>query len=182
MDASRAAPSAPAALKAVVAELELHSENLGWDRPPALYALVDTAELAAAEPGLAERLGLVEEQILPGSLTPVEQEPLGDRPLDEALASITWPGAVRGCALVHEVLVLPPGAEDGMPADADPVEWADGHDGRQEMRMTVAVLRGGARASALRLRSAPGEDARETAFGDDLAPNLSRALLSTLDD
>jgi hypothetical protein len=182
MDEPRAAQPAPAALKAVVAELDLHSENVGWDRPPALYALVDTAELAEAEPGLAAQLGLDAQQILPGSLTPVEQEGLGDQPLDETLARITWPDEVRGCAIVHEVLVLPPGAEDDLPADTDAIEWAGAHESRREVRMTVAVLRGGARAGALRLRSEDGAGPGETAFGDDVAPNLSRALLSTLDD
>jgi hypothetical protein len=89
---------------------------------------------------------------------------------------------VRGCALVHEVVVLPPGAEDDMPDGADAVEWAAAHDGRREVRMTVAVLRGGARAGALRLRPEEGAGSGETAFGEDVAPNLSRALLSTLED
>jgi hypothetical protein len=182
MDTPRAAQPAPAVLKAVVAELDLHSENLGWDQPPTLYALVDTADLAAAEPALATQLGLTPEGIVPGSLTPVEQEGLGDKPLDEALAGITWPGSVRGCALVHEVLVLPPGADDEIPDGVDAAEWAAEHDERREVRMTVAVLRGGARAGALRLR--PGDDSAkaETAFGDDVAPNLSHALLATLED
>ena len=181
MDTPRAAQPAPPALRAVVAELDLHAETLGWDRPPALYALVDTAELAAQEPALAAQLGLPAD-IPPGSLTPVEQEALGDKPLDESLARISWPPAVAGCALVHEVLVLPPGAEDDMPAGADPVRWADEHEGRREVRMTVAVLRGGARASALRVRTPGGPSEPNTAFEDDLAPNLSRALLATLDD
>jgi hypothetical protein len=181
MDAPRGAQPAPAALKAVVAELDLHSESLGWDQVPAIYALVDTAELAAVEPALAAQLGLPQD-IVPGSLTPVEQEPLDGQPLDESLARISWPESVRGCALVHEVLVLPPGAEDDMPEGADPLEWAGAHDGPREMRMTVAVLRDGATAAALRIRPVPGEPDEGTAFGDDLAPNLSRALLSTLED
>lgn len=181
MDAPRGAQPAPAALKAVVAELDMHSETVGWDQGPAIYALVDTAELAAMEPALAAQLGLPQD-VPPGSLTPVEQDALDDRPLDEALARISWPESVRGCALVHEVLVLPPGAEDDMPEGADPLEWAGKHEGRREMRMTVAVQRGGATAVALRFRPVPGEPDEGTAFGDDLAPNLSRALLSTLDD
>src|SRR5690348_11629472 len=115
MENSPSTPPAPAALKAVVAELELHAESAGWDRPAALYALVDTAELAAAEPALARQLGL-DPHAAPGSLTPVEQELSGaaataGRPLDEALARIAWPPAVLGCALVQEVLVLPSDAE-----------------------------------------------------------------------
>lgn len=173
-------PPAPAALKAVVAELELHADANGWDRPPTLYALVDTAELVAAEPSLGAQLGLTPESVTPGSLTPVEQESLGDRPLDEALARIAWPDAVIGCALVHEVLVLPPDAEQQRPDSADPVAWAAGHAEKREVRMTVAVLRDGARAAALRVRPTSAEDRAEAAFGDDLAPNLAEALLATL--
>jgi hypothetical protein len=163
---------APASLKAVVAELELHASASGWDRPPTLYALVDTAELAAAEP----QLGLAPES---GGLTPVEQEGLGDGPLDEALARIAWPPAVVGCAIVHEVLVLPPAAEDARPTGADDLSWAQGHAERREVRMTVAVLQDGARAAALRVRPAPGEPETDPAFGEDLAPNLAKALLGT---
>lgn len=199
-DRSAQAPPAPPALKAVVAELELHAAATGWDRPPTLYALVDTAELAVAEPGLG-----LDPNALPGSLTPIEQESIADRPLDEALARIAWPDAVRGCALVHEVLVLPSDAEQARPAEIDPVEWAAGHAERREVRMTVAVLREGARAAALRVRPAgttppgitpagtkpagqtdqpsdqDGDEETGTAFGEDLAPNLANALLATFD-
>lgn len=171
---------APAALKAVVAELELHADATGWDRPPTLYALVDTAELVAAEPTLASQLGLTPQTVAPGSITPIEQESLGDRPLDEALARIAWPDTVLGCALVHEVLVLPPDAEREQPVDADPVAWASEHADRREVRMTVAVLRDGARAAALRVRPTGPEERAEAAFGEDLAPNLAEALLATL--
>ncbi len=173
-------PPAPAALKAVVAELELHADAGGWDRPPTLYALVDTAELVAAEPTLGAQLGLTPDTVTPGTLTPIEQESLGDRPLDEALARIAWPESVLGCALVHEVLVLPPGAESERPAEADPVTWAAGHTEKREVRMTVAVLRDGARAAALRVRPTSPDDRAEAAFGEDLAPNLAEALLATL--
>ena len=173
-------PPAPAVLKAVVAELELHADAGGWDRPPTLYALVDTAELVAAEPALGAQLGLTPETITPGSLTPVEQKSLGDRPLDEALARIAWPEAVLGCALVHEVLVLPPEAEGDRPADVDPVAWAAEHSDKREVRMTVAVLRDGARAAALRVRPTGNDDVTEPAFGEDLAPNLADALVATL--
>lgn len=171
----------PTPLRAVVVELERHAQRAGWDRPPALYALVDTAELVAAEPALAGSLGIAAGELAPGSLTPVEQEPLGDRPLDEALARIAWPHEVRGCALVHEVLVIPPQAEADRPDGADPVTWAAGHAERREVRMVVGVLRDGTTAGALRVRPADGEGPGEVAYGDDLAPNLAGALLSTLE-
>jgi hypothetical protein len=180
METPSPAVPAPNALRAVVAELEHHAEGGGWDRSPTLYALVDTADLVAAEPALAGQLGLTADTVPPGSLTPIEQEPLGDRPLDEALARIAWPPTVLGCALVHEVLVLPPAAEETRPEGADPVEWASRHAERREVRMTVAVLRDGARAAALRVRPTGDDAPAEAAFGDDLAPNLADALLATL--
>ena len=173
-------PPAPAVLKAVVAELELHAEENGWNRPPTLYALVDTAELVAAEPALGAQLGLTPDTVTPGTITPIEQESLGDRPLDEALARIAWPETVLGCALVQEVLVLPPDAEESRPDGADPVDWASGHADKREVRMTVAVLRDGARAAALRVRPTGEEERAEAAFGENLAPNLAEALVATL--
>jgi hypothetical protein len=82
---------------------------------------------------------------------------------------------------VHEVLVLPPDAEQEAPVGADPVAWASGHADRREVRMTVAVLRDGARAAALKVRpTGAGDDQPKAAFGEDLAPNLAAALLATL--
>ncbi|HEV2088391.1 MAG TPA: PPA1309 family protein [Cryptosporangiaceae bacterium] len=178
-----AAPPTP--LRAAVVELERHAHGNGWDQRPTLYALVETAELVAAEPGLADRLGLTPDQLVPGSLTPVEQEALGDGPLDDALARIAWPEEVLGCAVVQEVFVLPPDAEQSRPEEADPVAWAAGHESRREVRMVVGVLRDGASACVLRLRQPAGEDPDpeepEVVYGDDLVPNLIAALRTTLD-
>jgi hypothetical protein len=171
-------------LQAVVEEIERYAASAGWDNPPRLFALVDTASLLAAEPDLAGRLGIDGRNLTPGALTPVEQESIADEPLDEVLGRIAWPATVTGCALVHEALVLPPAVEDQMPDDVDPAQWAAEHPERREIRMAVAVLRDGATASALRLRPEDGDsdpDGGEVAFGRDLAPNLAAALLSTLD-
>lgn len=160
----------------------MHAARAGWDRPAALFALVDTAELARREPGLAQQLGLAAPTIQPGALTPIEQEPLGDAPLDDALAGIAWPPEVLGAALVHEVLILPPSAEAGRPPEADPVTWAGEHPDRREVRLAVGVLRDGSRASALRVR-APHADPTaidDVLVGADLVPNLADALLETL--
>lgn len=170
----------PPALLAVVTELEQHANAQGWDRPVSLYALVDTAELVEAEPALATQLGLTPDTIDPGSLTPVEQESLGDRPLDEALARIEWPPTVLGCALVQEILVLPPTAESARPDGFDEVEWASRHVDRREVRLTVAVLRDGSRGCALRVRPVNGAPDTDVAYGEDLAPNLTEALFGTL--
>src|SRR3954468_11561097 len=99
----------PAPLFHVVGEVEEHVAEAGWDQPPQLFALVDTEELRRAEPQLARTMGLV--AALPGSLTPIAQEPLAEGPLDEALAGIVFGPEVLGVVLAHEVLVLPPGVE-----------------------------------------------------------------------
>ena len=171
----------PDPLHAVVLELERHADAGGWDQPPALYALVDTAELLAAEPGLADQVGLSTADLEPGSITPVEQESIGDAPLDETLARIAWPDSVLGCALIQEVLVLPPDAEEARPDDADPVEWAANHTDRREVRMVAGVLRDGTSACALRMRPQDAAEATEVVYGADLAPNLVVALRATLD-
>lgn len=169
-------------LETTVVEIELHAARTGWDQPAKLFALVDTGELAQQEPALAEQLGLAEAAITPGSLTPIEQEPLGDGPLDESLAQVAWPEEVLGAALVHEVLILPPSAEHGRPERADPVGWAGEHPERREVRLAVGVLRDGSRASALRVRAAQADPTAldDVLVGPDLAPNLADALLETL--
>jgi hypothetical protein len=168
-------------LRAVVVELERHADAGGWDQSPALYALVDTAELLDAEPSLVGQLGVDPESVTAGSITPVEQEPLGDLPLDEALGRIAWPERVLGCALVHEAVALPPGVEEERPDDADPAGWAAEHPRRREIRMVAGVLRDGSSACVLRLRPAAEGAEPEVAYGDDLAPNLVAALLATLE-
>ncbi|MGI8693451.1 MAG: PPA1309 family protein [Geodermatophilaceae bacterium] len=166
-------------LETALAEVEKHADTAGWDRPPQLFALVETAELLAREPALAARVGLAADEVPPGLYTPVEQDALPEQPLDEALGHIMWPDGVVGCALVHEVLVLPPQAEEDRPDEADPTEYARTHPDRREVRLSVAVLADGTSASAVRVRSKDGA-ADDLMFGDDLAPNLTVALLMTL--
>ena len=167
------------ALADVVAEVEGHVAEAGWDQPPQLFALVDTEELLRAEPQLAGTMGLVADR--PGSLTPVAQEPLQQGPLDEVLAGIEFGDQVLGVVLAHEVLVLPPSAEAAA-RDADgPLDVAAvaAHPEAREVRMVVGVVRDGSRATVLRLRGAgPQDDERLT--GPDLAPALADALLATL--
>jgi hypothetical protein len=162
-------------------EVERHVAATGWDQPPQIFALVLTDELIRAEPDFAQHVGLPLESVPEGALTPIEQEPLPDGPLDDALAHIMWPAEVRGCCLVHEVVLLPPEAEADMPAEADALEYAAGHPDRREARVAVAVLRDGSRATAVRFRG-PDESEDELLVGDDLAPNLSEALLATLEE
>jgi hypothetical protein len=170
---------AQSVLEHTVAEIERHVADHGWDQPPRLYALVGTADLLASEPQLAAVLGLDPADPPVDGLTPVEQEALPEGPLDDALAGIAWPGEVLGCAVVTEVVVLPPGAEDAAPDDGDLTGWAAAHPQRRDVRIAVAVLRNGSRATRLRVRSG-GDSDDDVVTGSDLAPNLADALLATL--
>ncbi|HVE74248.1 MAG TPA: PPA1309 family protein [Mycobacteriales bacterium] len=165
-------------LAAVVGEVEAHLAEAGWDQPPQLFALVETDQLLRDEPQLAQTLGLVAG--IPGSLTPVAQEPLDDAPLDEQLHGMVFGTEVLGVVLAHEVLVLPPAAEAGLAEEADPAAYAAAHPDRREVRMVAGVLRDGTRACLLRLRAA-GSAPEEVVHGPDLTPGLSAALLATLD-
>ncbi len=166
-------------LQSVVGEVEGHVAEAGWDQPPQLFALVQTEELLRAEPQLAQTMGLVAGD--PASLTPIAQDALGDGPLDEQLASLMFGEEVLGVVLAHEVLVLPPSAEQALADGTDATSVAAEHPERREVRMVVGVARGGSTACVLRLRGA-GEEPDERVTGPDLAPALSAALLATLDD
>ncbi|MGW4045066.1 PPA1309 family protein [Streptomyces sp. NPDC004721] len=176
-------PMAANPLTRAVLEIDEYASGLGWDQPARLFALVDTARLRTQEPALAAQLGLEDEQETSG-LTPVEQDEVpADRPLDEFLATIAWPDAVAGCALTVERLMLPPSAEAQVPQGLDGpklAKWVACHPERQEVRMTVAVLRDGARESALRLREK--DSATEVLTGADLVPGLAEALAATFED
>ena len=175
----------PAAFDSVlldtVREIDRYAAGAGWDRPPRLFALVETAKLLQREPALGSALGIDEHAA--AELTPVEQDALpADRDLDDVLATMAWPEEVAGCAIVVERLVLPPSAEADLPqGDAGDDELsaaAAGHADRQEVRMVVAVLRDGRRECALRLRAHDTE--AEVLTGPDLVPALADALFATL--
>ncbi|WP_411141102.1 PPA1309 family protein [Streptomyces sp. x-80] len=174
-------PLAAGPLTRAVLEIDEYSAGLGWDQPARLFALVDTAKLRVQEPSLAAQLGI--DDATTASLTPVEQDeiPTG-APLDEFLATIAWPDAVAGCALTVERLMLPPSAEDSVPEgmdDAQLAKWVAKHPDRQEVRMTVAVLRDGSRESALRLREK--DSTSEVLTGSALVPGLADALAATFE-
>ncbi|WP_097244755.1 PPA1309 family protein [Nocardia amikacinitolerans] len=183
-------------LSRAVREVAEFTDAEGWGRPPQMFALVPTADLVAAEPGLLDQIDQGDE------LTPIAQEPLpdditgGSMALDEFLATTSWPPAVKGCVLVQEIVVLPPDAEstlddalapllaDHEAADAAARAAAEAHPGRREARLFAAVLRDGASLSLLQVRPQDDEDD----FGDldlriypNLAPNLIEALHHTLD-
>ncbi|MFB8207338.1 MULTISPECIES: PPA1309 family protein [unclassified Streptomyces] len=176
-------PMAASPLTVAVLEIDEYVSTLGWDQPARLFALVDTARLRAQEPGLATQLGLDDDGAKAAALTPVEQEELpAGAALDEFLATIAWPDAVAGCAMTVERLMLPPSAEASVPEGLDDkrlTKWVAQHPDRQEVRMTVAVLRDGARESAVRLREK--DSASEVLTGAGLVPGLAEALAATFE-
>lgn len=174
------APEHNPRLDLLTLDLERHAAAAGWDQPPRLFALVETADLIRREPQLAGQLGLQDGE--PGDLTPVDQ---GDLPehssLDELLAGIAWPPEVLGTALTVERLMVPPAVEKDMPQDeGDALRWLAEHPQRQEVRLVVAVLRDGSRAAALRMRA--HDDETSVLTGQDLVPGLAAALAATLAD
>jgi hypothetical protein len=170
-------------LTVAVLEIDEYASGLGWDQPARLFALVDTAKLRTQEPSLAAQLGLDGAEPA-AALTPVEQDEIpSSTPLDEFLATIAWPDAVVGCALTVERLMLPPSAEASVPqglSEGKLAKWVAEHPDRQEVRMTVAVLRDGTRDSALRLREK--DSPTEVLTGRDLVPGLAEALSATFAD
>ncbi len=175
-----ASPQLLGVLDAVTAEIETFVAATGWDQAPALFALVPT-RLVAAEPNGAELLKLDPDAppITEDSLTPIAQDDLPDKPLDEALSEIEWPDAVSGCALVQEIVLLPPEAEAEL-SSPDAVSEAAVHPQRREARLAVAVLRDGRTSSVVRIRATEPGAPDDIAFGADLAPNLTDALRATL--
>jgi len=176
-----AEPDVDVVLREAVREVEAHVADAGWDQPARLYALVPTSDLLAREPALAAAMGL-DEAAAAGSLTPVEQDEVPvDTPLETVLARIMWPAEVVGCAAVVERLVLPPAANESMPAD--PVEaerYAAEHPDREEVRIVAAATRDGSTYCALRMRS--HDDALSVVEAPDLVPALLQLVRSTLDN
>ncbi|MCK0091043.1 hypothetical protein HCA61_01365 [Rhodococcus sp. HNM0563] len=185
----------PDALSHAVHEIIDFVDAEGWDRPPVMFALVPTALLAAAEPTLSDQLDDGHQY------TPIVQDLLpddiegGSPALEEFLATTSWPASVSGCALVQEIVVLPPAAEtdldealvpllaDRHAADDAALGAAHAHPDRREARLISAVLRDGPSMSLLELR--PTDDdpfaGAELRVADDLAPNVIEALYATLE-
>jgi hypothetical protein len=162
-------------LAAAVAEVEDFAAAAGWDRPPQMFALVPTAELAASQPSLAVELGAA-------AFTPIAQDPLPDPDLERALAQVSWPPAVAGCVLVQEIVVLPPSAQEALSEDTAAAQAAD-HPERTEARLVAGVHRDGRRACLLRIRgTAPDGLPWPVLRGAQLAPNLLDSLVLTFAD
>ncbi len=166
------------ALRMAVVEVEQHASGSGWDQPGRLFALVPTAELAAAEPELAAQLGINTGSHPP--LTPVEQE-IDDlqQPFEALLTDIVWPEAVVGALAVVERVVLPPEAEAGVPVDSDEAaRFAAEHPDREDVRIAVGVLRSGECHCVLRMRSHDSDD--DLIHGAAVVPDLVEVLRETL--
>lgn len=179
------------ALIAALVELEQHVGAAGWDQPARLFALVRNEALLAAEPELAAHLGVRgSAQGHPAdALSSIEQEDFrsvgagegaaaSESALPEVLARIAWPDSVDGCALTLERSFLPAQYEADLPPD--PVEAervVAAHPHRQDLRLVVGVLRGGATHALARLVSRP----EELLSGPELAPGVASALAATLD-
>ncbi len=168
----------------------------GWGQPPQLFGLVPTALLATSQPEWADILDDG------ASLTVIEQEPLpgdpqgGSAELDHVLATTTWPEEVVGCALVQEIIVLPPNAEADLDgalephlADADAADRAgraaaENHPERRTARMVAAVLRDGHRITLLTLQPEDDDPFADSDLlrADQLAPGLIQGLLATFDE
>jgi len=161
-------------LDTVVTEIERHLDAQGWGQPPRLYALVRTRDLVAAQPHLAETLAGAD----PEAFTPVEQDQIESN-VDELLPRIAWPEDVPGCALAHEIVMVPDEVADACPDGMDPAEWAVAHPAHRDLRAVAAVLRTGEAAATLRVRGVDGEP-DEVVVDPSVVPNMVSALRETM--
>lgn len=169
--------SSLAALRRVIDELEVGSARVGWDRPPALYALVRTEHLLNT-PGLpadvAESLR-AEWDGSPEHLSAVAQETVPQDDLEELLPKIAWPETVAGAALTVERIILPDDAEEDAPEDPDEaVHYAENHPARTDIRVVVGVNRDG--DSWCEVRARTFDDRERVGQGPKLVPALVEGL------
>lgn len=170
------------ALALAVGDIERHASRQGWDGPVLVFALVRTADALAAEPALAGQLpadAVAAAGEDPEHLTSVEQDGLPDATtLETLLAQLAWPESVAGAAVCVERIVVPPEAEQQLPADeAAALQALLAHPQREDVRMVAGVLRTGESWCAMRLRSHDADDAVMGA--PDAVPGLVAALRAT---
>ncbi|MGC5164250.1 MULTISPECIES: PPA1309 family protein [unclassified Rhodococcus] len=185
-----------AALSRTVHEIIDYVDAEGWDQPPVMFALVPTVLLAASEPSLGDQLDEGHEY------TPIAQEAFpedvqgGSPALGEFLATTSWPSSVAGCALVQEIVVLPPNAEadlddavvplvtDSHSVDEAARFAAHAHPDSRRARLIAAVLRDGPAMTLLQLRPLDDDDpfaGAELRTYENLAPEVVGALYATLE-
>lgn len=162
-------------LAACAVDTEQHVATSGWDQPPRLFAIARNGDIARHEPALAAQLAGVD----PDAYSTIEQDNLlPTDTLEELLGRIAWPDQVDGAALAVERVVVPPSAEQDLPADPDEAAQALArHPDREDVRLLVAVLRNGEGVCLLRQRAHDSDD--EVAIGNDIAPGLIEALRAT---
>lgn len=165
-------------------ETEGHVAQTGWDQPPRLFALVRTASLLEREPQLRSQLDpgtLRAADADPGHLIAVEQEQLTPTAhLESLLGQLAWGPDVDGVALTVERVVVPPEAERDLPSDPEAaVEALAAHPSREDVRLSVAVLRTGEHQCGVRQRK--HDEPGSVAVGPDLVPGLVAALAATLE-
>lgn len=167
-----------AALTAAAVDTERHVARAGWDQPMRMFALVSTALLREREPSMSDQLSSAD----PEGFTAVEQEGLpASSHVESTLARVAWPAEVTGVAVALERIVVPPEAERDLPSESEEAaEALSRHPDRRDVRLLVAVERGGASICLLRQREHDSDDA--VARGADIAPGLVHALFMTLED
>src|SRR5699024_6189547 len=116
------------ALREAVIEIEKHNAAAGWDGPVRLYGLINTQAALQLTPELQDELpprALELAKNNPEHLTSVEQEDLPQvTDLESLLATIAWPGAIHGTAIVVERIMLPADVESDLsPEQANDPEF-----------------------------------------------------------
>ena len=186
----------PDALGSALREAVEFVDAEGWGQPPTLFALVPTALVAQTQPDLADTLDTSELTLIAQEALPVgEDNSIAE--LEHLLGTTSWPPGVAGAALVQEIIVLPPDAEDDLDdafeplladpdaADAAAVSAARAHPDSKVARLAAGALRDGQTLTLMQLQPEPGEDPYqpiELLSHPDLAPNLVHALAATLDE
>lgn len=167
----------PTPLTDCAIDTERHIARSGWDQPARLFAIARNADLLQREPAIAAQLGAAD----PDAYSTIEQEGLlPTRSIDDLLGRIAWPDEVDGALVSVERVVVPPGAERDLPEDPDAAaEALAAHPDRQDVRLIVAVLRGGESVCLLRQRAHDTDD--KVAIGHDIAPGLVTALQATFE-
>ena len=123
-----------------------------------LFALVPTGVLAQTDPDLVDEHDDSNSSPSPRSSCPCpttrRRRP---RNSNTSWPLMSWPAAVAGCALVQEIIVLPPQASDDLDeafvplladpeaADAAARDTARSHPGQQQARLIAGALRDGSR-------------------------------------
>lgn len=169
------------ALRRVVDEVEIGSSRLGWDQPPALYALVSTGELLATD-DLPEDIAEGIRASWDGTslhFTAILQESLSDDQLEEALPRLAWPDSVAGVAVSVERIIVPPEVDAAAPEDPEEaLQFINEHPARSEVRLTVGVLRG--QVSWCEIRTKAFDQDTDVIKGKNLVPQLVELIEASL--